>query len=49
MKNKNVNNPTTVAALAHLEEMYNNARLALVEGRPIMVIQTIDMGDEYIT
>jgi hypothetical protein len=49
MKHKNINNPTTVTALAHLEEMYNNARIALVEGRPIMIIQTVDMGDHYIT
>ena len=28
---KDINNPTTIKALHHLNEMYENARLALIE------------------
>jgi hypothetical protein len=45
---KSINDPNTVEALKHLEEMYNNARVALVEGKPIILIQSIDVGKAYL-
>lgn len=45
---KSINDPKCVEALKHLEEMYNNARLALVEGKPIILIQSIDIGESYL-
>jgi len=45
---KSVNDPKTIEALKHLEEMYNNAKIALVEGKPLILMQSIDLGENYL-
>ena len=47
-KEKNINNPKTIDALKHLDEMHKNAKISLVEGKPLIIIQTIDVGDNFL-
>ena len=47
-KEKNINNPKTIDALKHLDEMHQNAKISLVEGKPLIIIQTIDVGDNFL-
>lgn len=48
IEEKDINDPKTTEALKHLEDMYLQAKIALVEGREIIIIQSIDIGDQYI-
>jgi len=45
---KSINNPKTIDALKHLDEMYINAKEAICNGNPIILIQTIDLGNQYL-
>ncbi len=45
---KSVNNPKTVDALKHLQEMFINAQKALVEGKPMVIVLSFDHGEHFV-
>lgn len=48
IETKDINDPNTVTSLKHLNEMYENAKLVLINGNPLILIQSIDLGKNYL-